>query len=78
MASIMVGEVMHTFIHPSCIDGDIIYTYSSLGMEALATDKDIAWVFLNVSEAVAEVGGLGGHGSILSLLLPFYGRLRAQ
>ncbi|KAJ6490465.1 cytochrome P450 [Mycena vulgaris] len=48
-----------------------------VGVE-LANDKDIAWVFLNVSEVVAEVGGLGGHGSLLATLLPFYGRLHAH
>jgi hypothetical protein len=27
---------------------------------------------------VAEVGGLGGHGSLLATLIPFYGRIHAQ
>ncbi|KAJ7862904.1 cytochrome P450, partial [Mycena olivaceomarginata] len=48
-----------------------------VGVE-LANDKDIAWVFLNVSEVVAEVGGLGGHGSLLATLIPFYGRIHAH
>ncbi|KAJ7621202.1 cytochrome P450 [Roridomyces roridus] len=47
-----------------------------VGVE-LANDPDIAWVFINVSEVVAEVGGLGGHGSVWETLLPFYGRLHA-
>ncbi|KAJ7750451.1 cytochrome P450 [Mycena maculata] len=42
----------------------------------LANDKDITWVFINVSEVVAEMGGLEGHGSLASIL-PFYGRLHA-
>ncbi|KAJ7895264.1 hypothetical protein B0H14DRAFT_3854121 [Mycena olivaceomarginata] len=40
-----------------------------VGVE-LSNAKDIAWVFPNVSEAVAEVSGLGGHGSLLATLIP--------